>query len=346
LICVSGRCAHPRTETECAVPSSIYEIGERPGDGRVLFDQTESQLLDETAAFAVPSSPAQSKTALCWPALAAVFFWSCMGPFAKWALEEFPTLAYTALRPLIAVLILFSFLLIQHGPVLVERRDLRRFLLAGTVGMGLSQFFYIAGLSRTSVSHNVILISCSPLLAAGYQLVFKRERLDRRSLIGVMGGFLGVVLLVSGAGGSGDATLIGDLLSLCGALTWMLATILPAPLLAKYGTMRTSAWLLAASMLGIVPISLVSIAHTVADPPSALAWLSLVYGGVFGILAGNSLWQRAVHEIGPGRTLIYLYLEPVGAMILAALFLGERLSAMQAIGGLMALGGVALVRRA
>lgn len=294
----------------------------------------------------VAGTPPKRISSLSWPALGAILFWSCMGPFAKWALDEFPSLAYTALRPLIAVVLLFAFLAIRRQPILIERSDLRRVLIAGTLGMGSSQFFYIGGLARTSVSHNVILISCTPLLMAGYRLVIKRERLDTRSLLGVFGGFAGVVLLVSGPEGNGNATLLGDVLSVCGAVSWMVATILPAPLLAKYGTLRTSAWLLSASLLGVLPIGLISIADSVANPPSALAWMSLVYGGVFGILLGNSLWQRAVHEIGAARTLIYLYLEPVGAMLLAALFLGERLSLIQALGGLLALAGVALVRKA
>jgi len=50
-------------------------------------------------------------------------------------------------------------------------------------------------------------------------------------------------------------------------------------------------------------------------------------------------------EIGPSRTLNYLYQEPVRAMLLAALFLGERLSLVHAIGGICALGGAALVKR-
>lgn len=293
-----------------------------------------------------PASNSASTGVFCWPALGAIFFWSCMGPFAKWALAEFPTLAYTVLRPAIAVILLFGFLAIRRQPLMIERSDWGRVFLAGTVAAGLSQFFYIGGLSRTSVSHNVILISCTPLLIAGYRLVIKRERLDRRSLLGVLGGFLGVTMLVSGAGGSGNATLLGDVLSLCGAVAWMFATILPAPLLAKYGTLRTSGWILGSSMIGILPLSIFSISDAVTNPPSALAWASLVYGGVFGILIGNSLWQHAVHQIGPSRTLIYLYLEPVGSMILAALFLGERLSPIQGLGGLLALLGVALVKKA
>jgi drug/metabolite transporter (DMT)-like permease len=75
-----------------------------------------------------------------------------------------------------------------------------------------------------------------------------------------------------------------------------------------------------------------------------LAWISLAYCGIFGIVIGSSLWQRAVHEIGPSRTFIYLYLEPLGAILLARLFLGDRLRPLQAVGGLLVLVGVALVR--
>lgn len=170
--------------------------------------------------------------------------------------------------------------------------------------MGASQFFYIGGLARTSVSHNVILISCTPLLVAGHRLVIKRQRLDTRSLLGVISVASPVwscSYLVRAVPGMRRCS--GDALSLCGAISWMSATIVPAPLLAKYGTLRTSVWLLGASTLAVLPIGAFSIADSVQHPPSALAWMSLVYGGVFGILVGNSLWQRAVQEIGPGADL-------------------------------------------
>lgn len=280
-----------------------------------------------------------------WPAFGAVVFWSAMSPLAKWALDEFPALAYTAYRPIIAVALLFLVLAVRRQPILVERKDMRRLIIAGSLGMGLSQLSYIGGLARTSVTHNVILISCSPLLVAGYRWLVKRERLEPRSTIGVLGGFAGVVLLVSGAAGSGGTTLLGDLLSLGAAVTWMAATIWPAPLLAKYGTLRTTLWMLSASVLVTLPVSLVSVADSLTDPPSLAAWGSLFYSAFFGILIGNSLWQLAVRQMGAARTLIYLYLEPVGALALAALFLGERLGPPQAIGGLLALAGVALVRK-
>jgi drug/metabolite transporter (DMT)-like permease len=94
----------------------------------------------------------------------------------------------------------------------------------------------------------------------------------------------------------------------------------------------------------LVPVGLSSIRVALSAPPPALAWVSLVYTAL-GMLVGNTLWQKAVQEIGPTRTLVYLYLEPVLALMLAALFLGERLTPLQALGGLLALLGVALVRK-
>lgn len=45
------------------------------------------------------------------------------------------------------------------------------------------------------------------------------------------------------------------------------------------------------------------------------------------------------------RTLVALYLEPVGSIALAALFLGERLDAVQTIGAAITLAGMMLVRK-
>jgi drug/metabolite transporter (DMT)-like permease len=103
--------------------------------------------------------------------------------------------------------------------------------------------------------------------------------------------------------------------------------------------------MLLSSILIILPVGIFSVADSLDDPPSLGAWGSLVYSALFGVLIGSSLWQLAVRQLGANRTLIYLYLEPVGAVALAALFLGERLGPMQAAGGLLALIGVALVRK-
>jgi drug/metabolite transporter (DMT)-like permease len=284
-------------------------------------------------------------TFVSFPALGAVLFWSGVAPFGKYALAEIPTLAYTALRPVIAAAVLFGFLWLRRQPLAIERRDWSRFAVAGCGCMGASQLLFIGGLSLTSVGHNVILAATSPLLSAVMRGVFRRQLPDRQTALGLLAGFAGVIVIVSDAGSTAGTSIKGDLLSLGAALTWVGATVLPQPLGVRYGAPRTTAWLLLGAALLLVPIGSFQVVEMARNPPSTPAWLSLFYGGAIGMLGGNALWQRAVQEIGAARTLVYLYLEPVAAMILAALVLGERLTVTQGIGGALALAGVALVRK-
>lgn len=93
----------------------------------------------------------------------------------------------------------------------------------------------------------------------------------------------------------------------------------PAPLIKKYGSMKANLWMFGSTLLITVPIGLSSLPGVVNNPPSLLAWSSVAYAALFGMVIGNLLWQRAVQEVGGARTLVYLYLQPVGAMVLAAI---------------------------
>lgn len=295
---------------------------------------------------AAPLARARLGTDLINPsALAAIAMWSATAPIAKYALDEFPVLAYTVLRPIVASILLFGLLAIKHQPMMLPAHDLKRIALVGIFGLGFSQMSYLGGLARTSVAHTVILASMSPLVVALYLLAIKRQRLPGRSLFGIGGGFLGVVLLVAGAGSGGGASFSGDALAFLSALAWMGVTIWPRSIFARYGTIRPMAWMFLSSLMLTGPVSTWAMIDTVSDPPSSLAWGSLAYSAIFGALVGNALWQRAVQQLGASRTLIYLYLQPVGAMLLAALLLGERLGPIQALGGVLALLGIGLVRR-
>ena len=251
---------------------------------------------------------------------------------------------YIALRPALAAVLIFGAMTLLRKSMRIERRDLPRFTVAGVCLIGFSQLLFMGGLSLTSVSHLIILSSTSPLIGALYRWARFGDRPDHRSALALALGFTGVILVVGNASSSEETSLIGDLLALGAGATWVGATIYPQPLVQKYGAARATGWFLLLSAFALLPIGLFWAGDLRADPPPNLAWVALAYGAV-GMLAGNTLWQRAVQEVGPSRTLIYLYLEPFIVLIIAALFLDERLTLIQALGGLLALAGVVLVRK-
>ncbi|CAN5581063.1 hypothetical protein BH09CHL1_BH09CHL1_16500 [soil metagenome] len=324
-------------------------------DGRELAPDGAASLSDLPFESATPGSgdvspgnePAKRSidSYINVPALLAVAIWSSAGPVIKYALDDFPALAYTAYRPLLAALLLVGFFLARGQSLAVAREDRPRLLIAGVAGMGLSQMLYVVGLARTSVTHSAVILTMSPLIAVLFSAVVFRHLPDRRSFLGLIGGFAGVSLLILSGDSGGDASLLGDVLTFAGASAWIIATTVPAPLVSKYGATHVTTWLLFGVIIVTLPIGAMEIGDTLRNPPPIAAWLSLIYNTVFGMILATILWQKAVQVGGSARTLVYLYLEPIGSIALAALFLGERLDAVQAIGAAIALGGMMLVRK-
>jgi drug/metabolite transporter (DMT)-like permease len=277
-------------------------------------------------------------------AFCTVLIWSAIAPFTKYALAEFPTLGFMTLRMSIAAIAIFLYLAVRHHPMGIDRPDVPRFLLAGVGFFGFSTLLFTEGLARTTVAHMIILASTGPLIGAVWRWLSHRETPDRRSLLAMAIGFAGVLIVVGDASSSDGASVIGDLMGLASAALWVGMTVYPQPLVRKYGALRSTGWVILASLLLIVPLGIPSWGTLARNVPSPLAWSALLYAAM-GTLVGNTLWQSAVQQIGPARTLIYLYLQPFLALLIAAIVLGDRLTQMQAIGGLLAIGGVMLVRK-
>src|SRR5215213_3814741 len=235
------------------------------------------------------------------PALTAVLIWGGTFPIAKYALDEFSVLSYATIRPFIAASIIFTILRLRGEPVGIAREDWPRLLLAGFGGMFLFQAGFIFGLDKTSASHSAIIASAGPPILGMLVLWFLRgDRPSTRMLIGLAVGGGGVVLLVGDPSADG-ASILGDMISLAAALAWVGVTIIPEPLVRRYGPFRITAWMILCSAVAFLPISIPSLIDTVQDVPSPLAWGSLFYTSIFGMTIANSLWQRAVHSVGASQ---------------------------------------------
>jgi drug/metabolite transporter (DMT)-like permease len=71
-------------------------------------------------------------------------------------------------------------------------------------------------------------------------------------------------------------------------------------------------------------------------------WAALAYATVLSLLVAYVIWNRSVKAVGPSRTVIYMCLTPLVAVIAAALLLGERPRPLQAVGAALIIAGVFL----
>jgi drug/metabolite transporter (DMT)-like permease len=71
-------------------------------------------------------------------------------------------------------------------------------------------------------------------------------------------------------------------------------------------------------------------------------WSALAYSTFLSLLVAYLIWNRSVQVVGPSRTVVYMCLTPLVAVIAAALLLGERPQPLQAVGAALILAGVVL----
>jgi drug/metabolite transporter (DMT)-like permease len=300
-----------------------------------------------SATTTTPPAPRAGLTGLLnLPALVAVVIWGSVSPMIKFAFEEFPALTYSAISAIAAVALLFAALLVRRIPLGLDgREEWRCAAIAGLAGMGIMGILFSSGLARTSVSHGVLLVTASPLFVAGARIVTRRALPSASTGLGILVGFAGVAAIVGLDSGSGEATLLGDLLCLGGGAASAIYSAVPAPLVPRHGSLKVTAWVTAFALPIAIPFGLSGIPDVVADVPSLASWSTIVYGAAFSSVLANILWFRAIDRHGITRTIVYIYLEPVIAIALAALFLAEAIGPIQAIGGLLAIAGIALVQR-
>jgi drug/metabolite transporter (DMT)-like permease len=270
--------------------------------------------------------------------LLAVVLWGGIYPGARVALREIAVLNFTFFRLVLATAVLAAVWLPRRH---AAPRGFWRPVLAAGIAQATFQILLVAGLRWTTAGQSAILLAASPILTASWLAVRGGERLDRRRWTGLFTGIAGVALVVSGAAGGFDVSrILGDLLALGAAAAWSWYGFAVSPVVAAVGTWQATGWGMGIATLLFAPFALPGAVHHGWGAVSWGAWAGLVYGATGGMVVAMALWGRSLHKFGQRETMVYVYLEPVSAVVIAAILLGESLTVVQAVGALLTLGGV------
>jgi drug/metabolite transporter (DMT)-like permease len=255
-------------------------------------------------------------------------------------MREIPLLSFIAARLVIATVLL----LVIGGGVgwLRAGRLAWRDLLTAGLAQTSFQVMLLIGIAQTSAALSAILLATAPLLTGAWLGLTGKERLVGRQWLGLGLGLAGVALLVGADGLSGSGTLVGNLVAFGAAVTWAWYGLAIGPLARGIGAVPASAATVGMATLILLPFGLSQASSVDWSQISLGAWLGLLYGAILGLVAATALWVRSVQRYGTQLTMNYGYLEPVAAIIIAAVLLGELLRPVQGVGAVLALVGVYL----
>jgi drug/metabolite transporter (DMT)-like permease len=297
--------------------------------------------LPEQAAAPVPG------TGLAEAGLGAmVLIWALNFSVVKRALEAFDPLGFNALRFILASAFVYV-VLRARGPIrLPSRADAVRLLVLGTVGNVLYQIAFIFGLNLTRAGNASVMMALAPLFIALLSWRVGHEQPGRNTWLGGVCSLLGVALVSGGAlqVHSEWRVLAGDAILICAALIWAFYTVGSRPLIERYGSVQTTAWTLWSGGVVLALIGVPSLRAQDWGAVDAVAWAGLLFSAFLSIGLAYLIWYRGVEKLGNTRTSIYSNLTPAAALVIAAVWLGERLTLASVLGAAMTIGGVMLVR--
>jgi len=249
-----------------------------------------------------------------------------------------PAAAFLVLRLMLATLVLFPASL-KPRTATGTSQGRREALVAGFAQTAF-QGCLVGGLAWTTAGRGAILLATSPLLAAAWEAVTGRARVSRRRWSGLLLGVLGAGLVARGGTDLAWTEVGGNLLALGAAGAWAWYSFAIRPVVARVGSLRATAWTMLIALVLLGPVGAVQLAHLPWTTISLSAWVGVAYGATAGMVVAMTLWGRSAHRLGPVDTMVYVYLEPVSAVLLAAILLGESLTPGQGAGALLALIGV------
>jgi drug/metabolite transporter (DMT)-like permease len=190
---------------------------------------------------------------------------------------------------------------------------------------------------RIPSSTAAIMIATTPFMIALLALRFEpAERVDSRRLTGLLVGFAGVVALVGLDLATGSGELLGLLAVFIAAFGYSIGAMLLKRHLSDLDPIAAMGACLA---IAAVPLTPLAAATLPGSSPSGGALASVVVLGVLCTAVGLVLMAVLVGEAGPGRAAVITYVNPVIAVGLGVVFLGESPGAGAIAGLLLILAG-------
>lgn len=267
--------------------------------------------------------------------LAAATLWGTLGVLSTAAFARGVAPLEVALSRAVIGALLFA----MHAAVTRARfprgRDLAWTAAFGLVGISVFYGVFQLAIRAGGASLAVVLLYTAPALVALIAWAVLGER-PTRSTVGLIACTIGGVALVSVGGGHGVTVTVASVAyGLVAAACYALYYLFGKTVLGRNPASSTLAVALAVGALGLVPFTAVT-----AKPLAAWGLLAVI--GLATSYLAITAYAAGVRRMAPTRAAIIASFEPVFAVTLAVVVLGERLAPLAIAGAALVIGAVVL----
>lgn len=271
--------------------------------------------------------------------IVALMLWASAFAGIRAGLESYGPGQVALLRFIIASFLFAAWAFVTRMR-LPDLADIPRIVVAGLLGITVYHVALNHGEVVVTAGAASLIISTSPIFTALLSTAFIGERLSGWGWAGILVSFAGVVLISMGEGGDLELEPRALLVLLAAVSTSVYFIVSKRPL-RRYSALEFTSY---AVWAGTFPMLVFApgLIEQFAEADRA-ATLSVIYLGIFPGAVSYALWSYALSRMPASMLATFLYFQPVNAIFIAWVWLGEIPAVLALAGGAISLAGVVVV---
>lgn len=284
-------------------------------------------------------------------AFAAVYIiWGSTYLAIKFAIDTIPSFLMAGVRFLVAGGILYTAGRLSPGYEKPKAIHWRTSFIVGTLLLAVGNGGVVVAEHYISSSLAALLVATTPfwMVLIGW-FFMGNGRPNYKVALGLLIGFIGVALLISGRSGvaetAGNSQLFGIFLIIFATLGWAIGSLYGTKAPAAKGTLLAAGMQMLSGGLILMVMSLVSGEWSTFNynAVSSTSWLALIYLIFVGALVAYTAYSWLLKNASPSTLSTYAYVNPAVAVFLGWAIAGESLTAQMLVGAAIIVGSVVLI---
>lgn len=231
----------------------------------------------------------------------------------------------------------------------IEKKDWIRFVMAALFGVSINQLLFFKGLDLTTPISASIIMTSTPIAVLIVAILLIKEKLTWQKAVGLSLGLTGALILI--LTGSKNITTeapkpgLGNLFIFINALSYATYLVTSQKLIRKYDSIQFMKYVFLLGTIMMIPFGYQEIADAKWSEMTTEVYLSIAFILIFVSCLTYYFNTLGLRVLPPSTVGIYIYSQPVFAVIIAMILGSDSLDMMKIISAVLIFSGVYLVSK-
>jgi drug/metabolite transporter (DMT)-like permease len=259
-----------------------------------------------------------------WLLVLLTVLWGINWPVMKVGVRQFPPLSFRTLCMVGGVLLFAAIVRAQGQSLRIAREHWREVFMLGLTNMTIWYVLSIYAVKLLSSGRAAILGYTMPVWVAIFGWLLYRDRLDGRTLLGVLAACVGIALLLLEEIGTLTGRPLGTVLMLAAAMVWAVGTQWMRRRKVQAGVAVLAFWMMVQALLVCSVLCWVLERDQWVRWPNAQEGWAIAYNIVLVFGVCQLLWFRLASILPPVASSLSVMMIPVVGLFSGMIMLGER----------------------